>query len=107
MAELQARLLDSEEKRAKVDGEAATLRGRVTSLEAVEADLKSRLSAAEDREATLNKELGALRESAGSSESSQLDRITTMSRQMEQAKQRLRDANAEVARLRAHEHTSE
>lgn len=107
VSELQGRLLDASEKACKAADEAAAAKARATTAEAAQVTLAARLAAAEDREATMSKELGALRESAGSSESSQLDRISTMSREVEKLRQRLRDAGTEVGRLRSFEDTGE
>jgi hypothetical protein len=67
------------------------------------AALEGALASARDVESTMSRELAALREASGTAESCTLDRVTSVTREAERLKQRLRDAQAQLARLGATE----
>lgn len=102
-SESAARLMDATETLAKLTSDVGALTATRGELQTRVTALEAALASARDVESTMSRELAALREASGTSESSQLDRVTSVTREAERLKQRLRDAQAQLARLGATE----
>lgn len=97
------KLVDAETKLATATAAEAAWAVRAAEWESAKTDLTTGKAAAEETVADLTSQLTALRESAGASEESQLERLTQMSREAETLRRRMKEMRDITGRLAAAE----
>ena len=101
--ELTGRLMDAEGQRDAAREAVAGWEVKGAAAAAREAELVAALGGAQDALAEVQREAATLREAAGSSESGRLDKLSSLSRELEGAKRGVRDVATLRSRLAAAE----